>query len=90
MKFTPLNDRILVEYDAPEQVTASGLFLPETVRKRPLVGKVVEIGKSKDGITLPLKVGDTILHSKGDGSDIKIDGKDYIILKYSDIIAKLD
>lgn len=88
--FTPLNDRILVEYNEPDEITKTGIYIPEVARQRPLSGKIVSIGKSKDGRVLPLKVGDTILHSKGGGSDIKIDDQNYIILKFDDVIAKID
>lgn len=87
--FIPLNERILVEYNEPDEVTKTGIFIPEIARQRPLVGKIVEIGKSKDGRELPLSIGDMILHSKGGGSDLKIGDQNYIILKYDDVIAKI-
>lgn len=89
MEFTPLNDRILIEYDAPDEKTKNGIYIPEVSQQRPFVGKIVKIGKTKDGKELPLQIGDKVFYSKGAHGDIKINGKDYLILKFDDIIAKV-
>lgn len=89
----PLGDRVIVEPDAPETKTASGIFIPDSAKEKPQSGIVVAAGPGKiadDGKTIPMnvKAGDKVLYAKYGGTEIKIDGNDYMILRESDILAK--
>lgn len=88
----PLADRVLVEPAAAEEKTAGGIIIPDTAKEKPQKGKVVAIGKGKvsdDGKTVPMnvKVGDDILYGKYSGTEITVEGTDYLILRESDILA---
>jgi len=87
----PLGERVLVEPIAQEVTTASGIVLPETAKEKPQEGKVVAVGSGvlKDGarVALEVKPGDRVLFSKYAGTEIKYDGKEYLIMKESDIHA---
>jgi chaperonin GroES len=92
MKFRPLHDRVLVERVEAEEKTAGGIIIPDTAKEKPQEGKVVAIGsgtKSEDGKVTPLdvKAGDTILFGKWSGTEVKVDGKDLLIMKESDILG---
>ena len=92
MKFRPLHDRVLVESLESEEKTAGGIIIPDTAKEKPQEGKVVAVGpgaKSEDGKITPMdvKVGDQILFGKWSGTEIKIDGKEYSIMKESDIMG---
>jgi chaperonin GroES len=92
MNFKPLYDRILVERVESEEKTAGGLFLPDTAKEKPQQGKIIAVGQGKrteDGklIELQVKVGDTILFGKYSGSEIKIDGNEYLIMKEDDVLG---
>jgi chaperonin GroES len=88
----PLADRMVVEPKEQEEVTASGLVLPETAKEKPQQGTVLSIGPGRrddDGNRVPMDVavGDSVLYAKYAGTEIKIDGKKLLILKESDILA---
>jgi len=88
----PLADRLVVEPKEQEEVTASGLVLPETAKEKPQQGTVLSIGPGRrddDGNRVPMDVavGDSVLYAKYAGTEIKIDGKKLLILKESDILA---
>ncbi|MCC3377102.1 co-chaperone GroES [Cohnella sp. REN36] len=88
----PLGDRVLVEASAKEEVTASGIVLPDTAKEKPQEGVIVAVGSgavSKDGarVALEVSVGDRVLFSKYAGTEIKYEGKEYLIMKESDIHA---
>ncbi len=87
LKIQPLADRVLVEPAAAEQKTASGLFIPDTAREKPQKGKVIAVGKGVKDEPLIVKEGDIVLYGKYSGTEISIDGKDYLIMKESDIYA---
>lgn len=92
MKLKPLGDRLVVEPKAHEEMTASGLVLPETAKEKPQEGKVVAAGPGRrdddgDRIDMDVAVGDTVLYAKYAGTEIKISGTKYLILKESDILA---
>lgn len=92
MNLKPLGDRVVVEPQEQEQVTASGLVLPETAKEKPQQGKILASGPGRrdddgDYIQMDVKVGDTVLYAKYAGTEIKLDGKKYLILKESDILA---
>ena len=90
----PLEDRILVQTLEAEQTTASGLVIPDTAKEKPQQGEVVAVGPGRlddDGKRVPIDVvvGDRILYAKYTGTDIKLDGDEYIVLNDKDILAKL-
>ena len=92
MKFRPLHDRVLVESLDSEEKTSGGIIIPDTAKEKPQEGKVVAVGpgsKSEDGKITPMdvKVGDHVLFGKWSGTEVKVDGKEYSIMKESDILG---
>jgi len=90
----PLADRVVITPLKQDEVTASGLVIPDTVKEKPQQGEVVAVGPGRtddDGkrIALEVSVGDRILYAKYTGTDIKLDNEDYIVLNDKDILAKL-
>jgi chaperonin GroES len=88
----PLADRVLVQPSEAETTTSSGIIIPDTAKEKPQEGKVIAVGpgsKSEDGKITPMdvKVGDHILFGKWSGTEVKIDGKEYSIMKESDIMG---
>lgn len=95
MSLRPLQDRILVERLEETQTTKGGIIIPDTAKEKPAEGKVVAVGKGRvgdDGTLVPieLKVGDTILFSKYGGTDVKIDGIDYLIMRQDDVLGVVE
>ena len=94
LKLKPLADRLVVEPTEREEMTASGIFVPETAKEKPQEGKVVAAGpgrKDDEGKRIPMDVaaGDRVLYAKYAGTEIKLEDKKYLILKESDILAIL-
>ena len=94
MNITPLGFLSIVQAIEEEQTTASGLVLPDTAKEKPQKGKIVAIGDGKldeNGKRIPLEVkeGDEVLYSKYGGTEIKIDGEDLLVLRESDVLAKV-
>jgi chaperonin GroES len=92
MNFRPLHDRVLVERIEAEEKTSGGIIIPDTAKEKPQEGKVVAAGagaKAEDGKVTPLdvKAGDRILFGKWSGTEVKVDGKDLLIMKESDILG---
>ena len=92
MKFRPLHDRVLIQSLDSEEKTSGGIIIPDTAKEKPQEGKVIAVGpgaKSDDGKTTPMdvKVGDHVLFGKWSGTEVKIDGKEYSIMKESDIMG---
>jgi chaperonin GroES len=85
VKFKPLADRVLVEPAPAEQKTASGIIIPDTAKEKPLNGKIVAVGSGKKDEPITVKVGDSILYGQYSGTEIKVDGKAYLIMRESDI-----
>lgn len=85
VKFNPLADRVLIEPAPAEQKTASGIFIPDTAKEKPLNGTVIAVGSGKKDEPMTLKAGDSVLYGQYSGTEIKIDGKNYLIMKESDI-----
>ncbi|HAA15487.1 MAG TPA: co-chaperone GroES [Cytophagales bacterium] len=85
----PLADRVLVEPAAAEEKTASGIIIPDTAKEKPQRGSVVAVGEGKKDEPLTVKVGDSVLYGKYSGTEITIEGKDYLIMRESDIFAIL-
>jgi chaperonin GroES len=95
LKLKPLADRLVVEPTAGEEMTASGIFVPETAKEKPQEGKVVAAGPGRrddEGERIPMDVaaGDRVLYAKYAGTEIKLEGTKYLILKESDILAILE
>lgn len=95
MKLKPLGDRVVVEALDREEKTKGGIFLPDTVKEKPIEGRVVAVGAGKindDGKRQPmdLKEGDRIIYSKYSGTEVKVDGKDYLILAERDVLAVVE
>ncbi len=87
LNIKPLADRVLVEPAAAETTTASGIIIPDTAKEKPQKGTVVAIGTGKKDEPLTVKVGDTVLYGKYSGTELKLEGKDYLIMRESDILA---
>jgi len=94
MKLKPLGDRLLVKPVEEEETTTSGLVIPDTAKEKPQKGKVLAVGDGKleDGKRIPLDVaeGDEVLYSKYGGTEIKVDGEDLLVLRESDVLAKVE
>jgi chaperonin GroES len=85
VNFKPLADRVLVEPAPAEQKTASGIIIPDTAKEKPLRGIVVAAGSGKKDEPMSVNVGDSILYGQYAGTEIKIDGKNFLIMRESDI-----
>jgi len=85
----PLADRVVIEPKEAETKTASGLYIPDTAKEKPQQGKVVAVGNGKKDEPMELKVGDIVLYGKYAGTEVTVDGKDYMIMKQSDVLAVL-
>jgi chaperonin GroES len=96
MKLKPLGDRLIVRAIAEEEKTASGLVLPDTAQEKPQKGEVIAAGDGRwdeDGdkrIPLDVAKGDVVLYSKYGGTEIKVDGEELLVLRESDVLAKID
>ena len=95
MKLKPLGDRVIVKALEEEETTASGIVLPDTAKEKPQKGEVVSVGEGKwddEGekrIPLDVSAGDEVLYSKYGGTEIKVDGEDLLVLRESDVLAKV-
>lgn len=87
LKVKPLADRVLVEPATAEQKTAGGIIIPDTAKEKPQRGTVVAVGTGKKDEPLTVKEGDLVLYGKYSGTEINVDGKDYLIMRESDILA---
>lgn len=87
IKLRPLADRVLVEPSAAETKTASGIIIPDTAQEKPQQGTVVAVGNGKIDEPMTVKTGDIVLYGKYGGTEIKHDGKDYLIMREADIFA---
>lgn len=87
LKIKPLADRVLIEPAAAETKTASGIIIPDNAKEKPQKGTVVATGKGSKDDPITVKVGDTVLYGKYAGTELKLDGKDYLIMRESDIFA---
>ena len=95
MKFRPLHDRIVVRRTEEETKTAGGIIIPDTAQEKPIQGEVTAIGpgsRDEAGKLIPLdvKVGDKVLFGKWSGTEVKIDGKDLLIMKVSDVLGVIE
>lgn len=87
VKVKPLADRVLIQPSAAEQKTAGGIIIPDTAKEKPQRGTVVAIGPGKKDEPMTVKVGDLVLYGKYSGTEITIEGHDYLIMRESDIVA---
>ncbi|HBK71364.1 MAG TPA: co-chaperone GroES [Flavobacteriaceae bacterium] len=85
----PLADRVVIEPLAAETKTASGIYIPDSAKEKPQQGKVVAVGKGTKDEPTTVKIGDNVLYGKYAGTELKLDGGDYIIMRESDIFAIL-
>lgn len=94
MKFRPLHDRVLVKRIESEEKTKSGIIIPDTAKEKPQEGEIVAVGsglRKEDGALVPLdvKVGDRVLFGKWSGTEIKVEGDEFLVMKESDIMGVL-
>ncbi len=95
MNLKPLGDRLIVRAVEEEETTASGIVLPDTAKEKPQKGEVLAVGdgaRDDDGERIPLDVaaGDIVLYSKYGGTEVKVDGEDLLVLRESDVLAKVE
>ncbi|HWQ29717.1 MAG TPA: co-chaperone GroES [Negativicutes bacterium] len=94
MNLKPLGDRIIIKVIESEETTKSGIVLPGTAKEKPMQGEVLAVGSGEmvDGkkIPLELKVGDKVIYSKYSGTEVKMDGNEYLIVRQSDILAVIE
>lgn len=83
----PLADRVLIEPALAEEKTASGIIIPDTAKEKPQKGSVIAVGPGKVDEPMTVKVGDNVLYGKYSGTELTIDGKEYLIMRESDIYA---
>ena len=87
INFKPLADRVLVEPATAEEKTASGIIIPDTAKEKPQKGKIIAVGNGTKENKITVKVGDQVLYGKYSGTELNINGVDYIIMKESDIFG---
>ncbi len=87
LKIQPLADRVLVTPQEAETKTASGIYIPDSAKEKPQQGKVVAVGTGKKDHKMTVKVGDTVLYGKYAGTELKLEGTDYLIMREDDILA---
>jgi len=83
----PLGDRVLIEPQAAEEKTASGIFIPDSAQEKPQKGKVIAAGPGKKDEEMEVKVGDMVLYGKYAGTELTVEGNEYIMMRQSDIMA---
>jgi chaperonin GroES len=87
LKIKPLADRVIIKPDAAEEKTAAGIIIPDTAKEKPQRGTVVAVGTGKKDEPMTVKVGDVVLYGKYAGTEITVDGSNYLIMRESDIVA---
>jgi len=92
MKIRPLNDRVLVKRLEEEEKTSGGIIIPDSAKEKPAEGEVIAVGDGKikdngERLAMTVKVGDRVLFSKYGGTDVKLDGEDYLIMREDDILG---
>jgi chaperonin GroES len=95
MKFRPLHDRVVVRRITPQEKTAGGIIIPDTVKEKPMEGEVIAAGpgsRNEQGaiVALDVKAGDRVLFGKWSGTEVKIDGEDLLIMKESDLLGVIE
>jgi chaperonin GroES len=87
--FRPIGDRVLVKPAEAEETTKGGIIIPDTAKEKPQRGKVIAIGTGKKDEPITVKVGDTVLYGKYSGTEISLEGDEYLIMRESDILGSL-
>ncbi len=87
MNIRPLADRVLIQPDAAEEVTVSGIIIPDSAKEKPLKGNVLAVGNGTKDEEMVLKEGDTVLYGKYAGTEIELDGEKYLIMRQNDVLA---
>lgn len=87
VNFNPNEDRVLVEPAAAEEKTAGGIYIPDNAKEKPQMGTVIAVGPGKKDEPITVKVGDTVFYGKYSGTEITLEGKDYLIMRNSDILG---
>jgi len=87
VKIKPLADRVLIEPMAAEEKTATGIIIPDTAKEKPQKGTIVAVGPGTKDEKMEVKVGDVVLYGKYSGTELTIKGKDYLIMRQSDVLA---
>lgn len=87
LKIRPLADRVIIESAAAEETTAGGIIVPESAQERPLNGKVVAAGPGTKDEKMTVKVGDSVLYGRHAGTEIEVEGGNYLIMKESELLA---
>jgi chaperonin GroES len=92
LNYQPLGDRVIVQPEQPEQTTRSGIVIPDTAQEKPQAGVVIAVGPGKttdEGKTIEInvKAGDVVIYAKYGGTELKVDGNEYLIIRESDILA---
>ena len=90
INFKPLADRVLVQPSEAETTTSSGIIIPDTAKEKPQRGKIVAVGPGTKENPVTLKAGDIVLYGKYSGTEVKIDGKDLLIMRESDVMGVID
>ena len=95
MKFRPLHDRVVVRRITPQEKTAGGIIIPDTVKEKPMEGEVIAAGpgtRNEQGaiVALDVKAGDRVLFGKWSGTEVKLDGEDLLIMKESDLLGIIE
>jgi chaperonin GroES len=95
MKIRPLNDRLLVKRLEEEETTAGGIIIPDSAKEKPAEGEIIAVGPGKlndkgDRIALQVKEGDRVLFSKYGGTDVKLEGEDYLIMREDDVLGVVE
>ena len=88
MNHKPLKDRVLVEPKEAEEKTASGIIIPDSAKEKPQKGIVIAVGEGKKDEPMSLKAGDVVIYGKYSGTEINVDGTDYLIMREDDILLK--
>ncbi|HUN21151.1 MAG: co-chaperone GroES [Muribaculaceae bacterium] len=87
MNIRPLADRVLIQPAAAEEVTVSGIIIPDSAKEKPLKGNVLAVGNGTKDEEMVLKEGDTVLYGKYAGTEIELDGEKYLIMRQNDVLA---
>jgi chaperonin GroES len=93
-KIRPVGDRLVVKPAAKEEITRSGIVIPDTAKEKPQEGEVIAVGSGKlldngERVPMEIKVGDRVLYAKYGGTEFKLDGEDYLVMRESDVLAVL-
>lgn len=90
MAIKPLGDRVLIQPTAAEEVTASGIYIPDAAKEKPLKGTVVAVGNGNKDEEMILKAGDTVLFGKYAGTELQFDGEKYLMMRQSDVLGIIE